>query len=298
MVFRAKNADGSWAPLGNGGFLEGSAHTYGFDEPQDAMGLADLYGDAAMTAKISAVLSSYAHDYGFNDYVTPYGFLPIFSNSPSTAQNIVRTKIIPTFHSLVMWEDGGGGDMYYTHNAGEIVLDALGLYPYQSPGATWAMNSPAVTTAVVHGIKEITIQANNNSSSNMYVSSIRVNRASYPSHFISGETFMSENTTITLNMVASPAHIGNMYITGTSGEILSAHTDNSTFLRFQNDPLAPNSRAKIYATRQPISVTVNGTALHGWTYHAQENIIDIKNIPAGTVLISFSNAMTPAPMNA
>jgi putative alpha-1,2-mannosidase len=297
MVFRAKNSNGSWAPLGNGGFFEGTAQTYGFDEPQDVLGLADLYGDANMTSKISSVLSSFSTDYGFNDYVPQYSYMPIYSNSPSTAQNIVRTKIIPTFNSLNMWEDSGGGDMYYTHNAGELVMAVLGLYPYQAPGAEWAINSPAVTTAVIHGLKDITIQANNNSSSNIYVSSIAVNGAAYPSHFISGKTLISQNTTITLGMTNAPSRIGNMFITGTNGEVLAADTDNNTYLRYQNDPITTTSRAKIYTTKQPTTVSVNGTPLTGWIFDPATSSLAIKGIPAGTVLISFGGSVTPPPLS-
>jgi putative alpha-1,2-mannosidase len=292
-VFRAKNSNGSWAPLGNGGFFEGTAQTYGFDEPQDVLGLADLYGDANMTAKISTMLISFATDYGFNDYVPQYSYMPIYSNSPSTAQNIVRTKIIPQFNSLNMWEDSGGGDMYYTHNAGELVMAVLGLYPYQAPGAQWTINSPAVTTAVIHGIKDITIQANNNAPGNIYISSIQANGQTFPSHLISGKTLIAGNTTITLTMVSNPARIGSMYVTGTDGEVLAAGTDNASYLQFQNDPIVPASRAKIYTTKQPTAVSVNGTPLTSWTYDPTTSSLNIKGIPAGTVLISFGGSVTP-----
>lgn len=283
-VFRGKNADGSWAALGNAGFFEGTAQTYAFDEPQDVLGLADLYGDSTMTSKINTLFAS---GVDYNDYLLQCQYMPIYSNSPSTAQNIIRSIFIPKFNSLNMWESGGGGDMYYTHNAGEVVLATLGLYPFQAPGAQWAINSPAVTTAVIHGIKDITIQANNNSQSNIYVSSIQVNGLVYPSHFISGKSMIANNTTITLNMTNTPSRIGAMYITGADGEVLTADTDNVTYLRFQNDPIATTSRAKIYATKQPTSMTVNGSPLSTWTYDSVSNTINIKGIPAGTVLVSF-----------
>lgn len=293
-VFRAKNSDGSWAPLGNGGFFEGTAQTYGFDAPQDVLGLADLYGDANMSSMISTMLSSFSTDYGYNDYVPQYAFMPIYSNSPSAAQNIVRSKIIPQFNSLNMWEDSGGGDMYYTHNAGELVMGILGLYPYQAPGAEWVINSPAITTAVIHGIKDLTIQANNNSSSNIYVSSIMVNGIKYPSHFISGQALIAQNTNISLDMTSSASHIGNMYVTGTNGEIVKADSDNSTYLRFQNDPVTSSSRAKVYSVQQPLSVFVNNVNLTTWTYTASASTLDIKNIPSGIVMVCFTSPCNPA----
>ncbi len=284
-VFRGKNSDGSWAAK-NTGFLEGSDKRYAFDIVQDPLGLADLYGDSTMTSQINALLTP---DKDYNDYEPTYQISPIYSNSPSTAQNITRNRFVPQFKSLNMWEGWwGGSDVYYTDNAGAIVLAILGLYPIQAPGAQWAITSPSVTTAVIHGIKDTIIQANNNSARNIYISSIQVNGATYPSYFISGKRLVTENTTITLGMTSTPSRIGNMYVTGTDGEVLAASTDDNTYLQFQNDPLALTSRAKIYATKQPTAVSVNGSPLTNWTYDSATSTLNIKGITAGNVLISFS----------
>ncbi len=286
QVFRGKNADGSWAALGKTGFFEGTAQTYAFDEPQDEMGLADLYGDSVMTSKINTLFNS---GIDYNDFMPQYQFMPVFSNSPSIAQNISRTIFLPKFNSLNMWESGGGGDMYYTHNAGEVVMATLGLFPPQALGAQWVINSPAVTTAVIHGVKDITIQANNNSPTNIYVSSIQVNGQVFPSHLISGKTLIGQNTVITLNMTGTPSRIGNMYITGADGEVLSANTDNTTYLQFQNGPAAITSRAKIFTSKQPGAVTVNGQPLTAanWNYDPANSALNIKGLTAGNVLVCF-----------
>lgn len=287
MVFRGKNSDGSWAAR-NTGFFEGSDKRYAFDVVHDPLGLADLYGDSAMTSQINTLITP---NKDYNDYEPTYQILPIYSNSPSTAQDITRHRFIPQFKSLNMWEGWwGGSDVYYTDNAGALVLAILGLYPIQAPGAQWAITSPSVTTAVIHGIKDTIIQANNNSTGNAYISSIQVNGARYPSYFISGKRLVTENTTITLGMTSIPSRIGKMYVTGTDGEVLAAATDNTTFLQFQNDPLALTSRAKIYATRQPTAVSVNGSPLTTWTYDSATRTLNIKGITAGKVLISFGGA--------
>ena len=242
-----------------------------------------------MTSQINTLLTP---DKDYNDYEPTYQILPIYSNSPSTAQNITRNRFVPQFKSLNMWEGWwGGSDVYYTDNAGAIVLAILGLYPIQAPGAQWAITSPSVTTAVIHGIKDIIIQANNNSTRNTYISSIQVNGAAYPSFFISGKRLVTENTTITLGMTSTPSRIGNMYVTGTDGEVLAASTDNTTFLQFQNDPLALTSRAKIYATKQPTTVSVNGSPFTNWTYDSSTSTLNIKGITAGNVLISFGGTL-------
>jgi putative alpha-1,2-mannosidase len=286
-IFQARNTNGSWAPAG-AGLFEGSPASYAFDEPQDGLGLAGIYGGAAMSSKIA---STYAvPDIFYNDYQLTQPYLAISANSPSVSQNVIRNYFLPEFRSLSMWEDlPSGGSLYYTDNASAEVLANLGIYPIQSPGAQWILNSPAVTRAVIHGQADTIIQAPGNSPSTPYVVSIRVNGQAYPSHFISGERLASRATTLTFGMTATPSRIGQMYITGTDGEVLSASTDGHTYLRFRNDPLGGTSQAKIYAAQAPAAVSVNGTALPGgnWPYNAREHVIALKGLPAGTLLVQF-----------
>jgi len=294
MVFRAKNSDGSWAAM-NTGFFEGTDKRYAFDLMHDPLGLTNLYGDRTMTSQINTLLTP-GKDY--NDYENLDQILPIYSNSPSTAQDITRNRYVPQFNSLNMWEGWWtGSDVYYTDNSATIVLAIVGLFPMPAPGAQWVITSPSVTTAVIHGRKDITIHANNNSTGNAYIFSIQVNGATYPSYFISGKSLVAGNTTITLGMTSTPSRIGNMYVTGTDGEALAASTDNNTYLQFQNDPISFTSRAKIYATKQPTTVSVNGSPLTNWTYDSSTSTLNIKGIPAGNVLVSFGGTATPAPNN-
>ena len=102
------------------------------------------------------------------------------------SQDVIRNYFLPEFSSLSMWESPpGSGSVYYTDNASAEVLANLGIYPIQSPGAQWILNSPAVTRAVIHGRSDTIIQAPGNSPSTPYVSSIQVNGSAYPSsvHF-------------------------------------------------------------------------------------------------------------------
>src|SRR5260370_38157434 len=107
-----------------------------------------------------------------------------------------------------MWEQlPGGGSLYYTDNASAEVLANLGIYPIQSPGAQWILNSPAVTTAVIHGRSDTIIRAPGNASSTPYVSSIQVNGSAYPRQFISGETPDTRGNVMGLGSTGSPSHI-------------------------------------------------------------------------------------------
>jgi putative alpha-1,2-mannosidase len=288
MFFQARNTDGSWAPV-NAGLFEGTTTNYAFDEPQDALGLAAIYGDGAMSSKIASIYA--APNVWYNDYQLVQPYLAIWANDPSVSQHVIRNSFLPDFNSLSMWENlPSSGSLYYTDNAGAEVLANLGIYPIQSPGTQWILNSPAVTMAVIHGRSDTIISATGNSPSTPYVSSIHINGSAYPSYFVSGETLATRNTTLTFGMTRTPSRIGRIYITGTDGEILWASTDNSTYLRFRNDPLGGTSTAEVYAAKAPVAVSVNGALLPSsyWSYNGGEYVLTLKGLPAGTVLLQFA----------
>jgi putative alpha-1,2-mannosidase len=286
-IFQARNTDGSWAPPG-AGLFEGTTTTYAFDEPQDALGLASIYGDSVMSSKIA---STYAvPDLPYNDYQLTQPYLAIWANDPSLSQRVIRDYFLPEFSSLTMWETPpGSGSPYYTDNASAEVLGNLGIYPIQSPGAQWILNSPAVTAAVIHGRHDTIIQAPGNSQATPYVSGIKVDGAAYPSQFISGQALAAHSTSLTFAMAGSPARIGRTYITGTDGEVLSASTDDHTYLRFRNDPLGGTSQAELSSASAPLAVSVNGAALPAsdWSYDPAGRVLMLRNLPTGTVLVRF-----------
>lgn len=291
-IFQARNTNGSWAPV-NAGLFEGTTTNYAFDEPQDGLGLAALYGDTAMSSKITSIYA--VPGTWYNDYQLTQPYLAIEANSPAVAQNVIRNYFLPEFSSLSMWEDlPSRGSVYYTDNASAEVLANLGIYPIQSPGAQWILNSPAVTRAVIHGRRDTVIQAPGNTPATPYVRSIRVNGAAYPSYFISGEALAARRTTLTFGMSGHPSRIDRMYITGTDGEILTASTDGRSYLRFRNDPLGGKSAAKVYSVRAPAGVSVNGHALtaSNWSVNSRAHTILLKNLPTGWVLVRFSPGPT------
>ena len=286
-IFQAKNTDGSWAPAG-AGLFEGTTRNYAFDEPQDGLGLAAVYGDAGMSSKITSIYA--APGTWYNDYQLTQPYLAISANSPAVSQQVIRDYFLPEFSSLSMWEQlPGGGSVYYTDNASAEVLANLGIYPVQSPGSQWILNSPAVARAVIHGRSDTIIEAPGDSPATPYVRTIRVNGQAYPSYFISGEMLAAHRTTLTFGVTRTPSRIGRMYLTGTDGEVLSASTDNRTYLRFRNDPLGGTSRAELYAGQAAAGVAVNGKALPSshWLGNSREHTIMLTGLPAGRVLVRF-----------
>jgi putative alpha-1,2-mannosidase len=290
-VFQARNADGSRAPAG-AGLFEGTPADYAFDEPQDALGLADIYGRSIMSSQIAqhyAVPGTW-----YNDYQLGQPYLAVFADSPFVAQDVIRNYFLPEFSSLSMWEDlPGSGSLYYTDNASAAVLANLGIYPIQSPGVQWILNSPAVAAAVIHGRHDTTILAPGNSAATPYVSSLRVDGSAYPSYFISGQALARTGHTLTFGMTSTPSRIGRLDLAGTDGEVLSGSTDSRTYLRFSIDPLGGTSRADIHAAEPPVTVSVNGRLLPeaDWSYHPGEHLLTLRSIPPGTVLLRFGAAV-------
>ena len=290
LTFQARNADGSWAPAG-AGLFEGTPADYAFDEPQDALGLADIYGRSVMSMQIArhyAVPGTW-----YNDYQLGQPYLAVFAGSPSVAQDVIRNYFLPEFSSLSMWEDlPGSGSLYYTDNASAAVLANLGIYPIQSPGAQWILNSPAVAAAVIHGRQDTIIRAPGNSATTPYVSSLQVNGSAYPSYLISGQTLASAGHTLTFGMTSTPSRIGRLDLAGTDGEVLSGGTDNRTYLRFSIDPLGGASRADVHVAGPPVTVSVNGRPLPGadWSYRPGEHLVTLRSLPPGTVLLRFGGA--------
>jgi putative alpha-1,2-mannosidase len=284
-IFQARNSDGSWAPA-NAGLFEGDTASYAFDEPQDGPGLAAIYGASAMTAGLAA---TYARpDVSYNDYQLTQPYLAIEADSPATAQRIIRDYFLPEFDSLTMWESPpGGGSAFYTDNSSAVVLANLGLYPLQSPGAAWVLNSPAVAAAVIHGRQDIVIEAPGDSPATPYVRSISVNGAAYPSEFISGVALAAGSTTLSFTMSSTPARIAPSYVTASTAEILSASTDGQGGLSFRTDPLAPAAEVLVSAQTAPRSIAVNGSPLPAadWSYIVSQRILTLKNLPGGVVRI-------------
>lgn len=287
-VFQGKTTHHAWAPL-NGGFFEGDTRSYAFDEPHDGIGLANLYGDRTMTSDIASTYGVRGYDY--NDYQLSQPYLAVESNSPSTAQDILRDYFLPEFDCLYIAENPPcGGSSYYTDNASALVLANLGLYPLQSPGAAWVINSPAVTTAVVYGATKLIIQALNNSAGAVYVASLRLNGAAFPSYLISGEALVKRGNTLVFGMSSRRARIGQMYVTAADGEVLSARTDSKSYLQFRNRPLGGTSRVEVYSARRPLAVSVNEARLptSDWSYDAGQRIMSIGGLSSGTVRIRFA----------
>ena len=108
MIFQARNTHGSCASA-NAGLNEGTTTTYAFDEPQDGIGLADIYGDSTMSSKIASIYA--VPNAPYNDLQVTQPYLAISADSPSVAQDVIRDYFLPKFSSLTMWDEYPGNDI-------------------------------------------------------------------------------------------------------------------------------------------------------------------------------------------
>ena len=71
--------------------------------------------------------------------------------------------------------------------------------------------------------------------------------------------------------------------------MLSASTDDRTYLRFRTDPLGGTSQAELSSASVPLAVSVNGAALPAsdWSYDPAGQVLMLRNLPAGMVLVRF-----------
>ena len=282
--FRTKSSAGVWGAL-SAGFFEGNGMDYRFAAPQDPYGLLGLYGPSNAVSLIDTYLRGHAD---YNDYQLIYMWLPIFADRADETETLVRIIYVPRFNGLTMAEGfspGGWGD-YYTDNAGPLACCLLGLYYIPASGAEWMISSPSFNRVVIHGKTDITIQTVGGVTNNNYINSIQLNGAAYPSFVISGQTLVAGNQTFTLSLTNSPARIGSLYLSSADGDVLSASTDNSTYLGFNIDPMAATCGAQIYSIVQPSSITLNGTNFSNWSYNPSSKLVTLIGMTKGLYRVS------------
>jgi len=182
---------------------ESDGWTYAFYTPQDGQGLASLYGG---TQGLASKLDQYFTTHETAQYGGSYGganaihemveaatddqgqwglnnqpgfgvpYFYDFTNEPSKAQSILRTALQRDFNGNAIGQ-GYPGDEDTGALSSWYVFSALGLYPLQSGTSDLVVGSPLFSDATIHlaNGKNLTINAANNSTSNVYVQSLTLN---------------------------------------------------------------------------------------------------------------------------
>ena len=271
-IFQARNTDGSWAPA-NAGLFEGTTANYAFDEPQDGLGLAGIYGDSAMSCQDRRHLRRTGHLVQRlpADPAVPrhLGGQPGACRRTSSAN-----YFLPEFSSLSMWEEPArrrlavlhrqrqrGGSRQPRHLPDSVAGCAVDP---QQPGGDQRRDPRAagIRSSRPRAIRRHPVRL------------VHPGRTARPIPATSSPVRHSpaRDTTLTFAHDGRPvAHRPDVRHRDRRRG-LSAGTDNRTYLRFRNDPLGGTSQAKVDAAKAPAAVSVNGAPLPGsdWSYDSGE----------------------------
>ncbi|MCW2597351.1 MAG: putative secreted binding protein, partial [Jatrophihabitans sp.] len=226
--FQGRKADGTfnqtaatYDPAAWGGvYTETDGWNFAFHAPQDGQGLADLYGGRAQLAQkldqffatpelankpggyggvIHEMVEARAvrmGQYGMSNQVSHHiPYMYDYVQQPYKTQALVREVLQRVY---VGDEIGQGypGDEDNGEMSSWYILSSLGIYPLQSGSPNWVIGSPLFPKVTVHrSTGDLTITAKNNSTSNVYVQSLKVN----------GKTHSS--TSVTTQDLAGNAHL-------------------------------------------------------------------------------------------
>ena len=170
---QARNLDGSWASPDDG-WTEGDKWVYLFAALHDIPGTISLLGgDAAFNARLDAHFEG-GHNRHDNEPSHHYSYLYDFGGKAWKTQAQVR-RIANTAYSntptgVLGNEDCGQMSAWY-------VFAALGFYPVNPVSKAYMIGSPLYSRATLNlpGGKSFTVEAANNSASNIYIQSAQLN---------------------------------------------------------------------------------------------------------------------------
>lgn len=200
---RGRNKDGSWSanfsPYKWGdAFTEGNALHYSWSVMQDVQGLIDLMGgDAKFVDRLDSIFTTppifddsyygqviheiremqivdmgqYAHG---NQPIQHMIYLYDWGGAPwktqSHVRDVMRKLYAPTPDGYPGDEDNGQTSAWY-------VFSALGFYPVTPTVGEYAIGSPLFrrVTLTMPGGKTLTVEAENNSATNVYIQSVTLN---------------------------------------------------------------------------------------------------------------------------
>lgn len=210
---RGRKQDGYWiepfSPIEWGGsYTEGCAWHYSWSVQHDIQGLINLIGgkesfsrklDALfstppnfkvgsyghviheMTEMVQANMGQYAHG---NEPVHHVIYLYNYSSQPWKAQKWVR-KVMDELYGA--GPDGLCGDEDNGQMSAWYIFSALGFYPVCPGESSYVIGSPKFSKATVHlpNGKTFIVEAHNNSKSNRFIQSVKLNEKEYTKTWIS-----------------------------------------------------------------------------------------------------------------
>ncbi|SEO32234.1 GH92 family glycosyl hydrolase [Actinacidiphila rubida] len=240
--FEGRNADGSWRvpdasydpqQWGNE-YTETNAWNYAFTVPQDPNGLAALYGgQQKLEQKLDTFFATQetadgdAGGYGGTihemieardvrmgelglsnqpSFGIPYMY--DYAGAPAKTQAVVREAQQRLFTGSSIGQ-GYPGDEDNGATSTWQIFSALGFYPLQVGNDNYMIGSPLFTKATVHldNGRSIVVNAPNNSRSNVYVQSLKVNGDAWDKTYLNGDQ-LRNGAVLDFTMGSAPSSWG------------------------------------------------------------------------------------------
>jgi predicted alpha-1,2-mannosidase len=240
--FEGRNADGSWRvpdasydpqQWGNE-YTESNAWNYAFTVPQDPAGLASIYGGKKnLEKKLDTFFATQetadgdAGGYGGTihemieardvrmgelglsnqpSYAIPYMY--DYAGDPAKTQAAVR-QIEQRLYTGSSIGEGYPGDEDNGAASTWQIFGALGFYPLQVGSDNYEIGSPLFTKATIHldNGRSIVVNASNNSRSNVYVQSLKVNGRKWDKTYLT-QSQLASGAVLDFTMGAKPSTWG------------------------------------------------------------------------------------------
>ena len=201
-LMQAKLANGQWADP-EAGWTEGSAWVYTWAVMQDIPGLMGLMGGPAnYNAKLDQHFAG-GHNVHSNEPSHHYGYLYDYSGQAYKTQAKVRQIANAEYANLPAGLDGDDdcGQM-----SAWFLFTALGFYPVNPASGVYMIGSPmfsSMSIRLANG-KTLRVTAKNNSATNIYIQSARLNGEPLASPSISYDDIM-EGATLEFVMGPQPS---------------------------------------------------------------------------------------------
>jgi predicted alpha-1,2-mannosidase len=212
-LMNGKLSDGTWAPLGGrddttanrsiSGWTEGNAWVYTWSALHDQLGLIELMGGPKA---YDEKLDQYFRD-GYNVHSNEpshhFGYLYDFGGEPSKTQAKVREIAAKEYG----YGPGGlDGDDDCGQMSAWLIFTALGFYPVNPASGDYMIGSPLygrISLRLANG-KVFRVEAENNSSTNVYIQSASLDGHPLDAPIITWEQIQS-GATLHLRMGPKPS---------------------------------------------------------------------------------------------
>ena len=239
--FRGRRANGAWRTPDSGfspnawgyEFAEGPPWNYRLAATTDPQGMANLFGGrAALSEKIDSIfraprrvhfgsygqvihemrealatnMGQYAHS---NEPVHSILYMYDYANAPPKAQFRTREVLNRLYSSGVGSGDGYPGDEDNGQMSAWYIFSAMGFYPASPGHPEYAIGSPLFERVAIHleNGKQFIVAAKNNSYTNRYIQSARLNGVPYTKTYLRHADIASGGM-IEFEMGASPSNWG------------------------------------------------------------------------------------------